>query len=98
MANILYDQPRCTRVAEIFKTLGHWQRLFIICCLCEKEQSVGELQRRLGARQSVISQHLNRMRREGIVASRRAGMSVHYRIADPRLPDLIRGMEKIFRG
>jgi hypothetical protein len=38
------------------------------------------------------------MRREGIVASRRAGMSVHYHIADPRLPDLIRDMEKIFRG
>lgn len=94
----LSEKRRCTRVAALFKTLSHPQRLFLLCCLCDGEATVHELQAVCGAPQPVISQHLTRMRLEGLVASRRDGNHVHYRIADPQIPDLIRSMEKIFNG
>ena len=89
------EKRRCARVASIFKTLSHPQRLFLLCCLCDGEATVGDLQRECGAPQPVISQHLSRMRREGLVKARRTGTHAHYRIADPRIPALIRSMEKI---
>lgn len=89
-------KKRCVRVAAILKTLSHPQRLFLLCCLCRGEATVSNLQCACGAPQSVISQHLTRMRREGIVLARRCGSFVHYRVADPKLSSLILSMEKIF--
>jgi DNA-binding transcriptional ArsR family regulator len=90
------DKRRCAKVASILKTLSHPQRLYLLCCLCDGEASVGDLQRGCGAPQPVISQHLSRMRREGIVKARRNGNYVLYRIADARISTLIRSMEAIF--
>lgn len=86
------------RLASIFKTLSHPQRLYLLCCLCEKESTVGELEKACGAAQPVISQHLTRMRLEGIIESRRSGTHVYYRIADPVIPVLMRSLEKIANG
>ncbi len=96
MAKGSQEKKRCARIAAIFKTLSHPQRLFLLCCLCEGEAAVSDLQKVCGAPQPVISQHLSRMRREGLVKARRTGTSIHYRIADPRIPAIIRSMEKIF--
>ena len=92
------EKRRCVRLATIFKTLSHPQRLYLLCCLCDGEATVGDLEKACGAPQPVISQHLTRMRLEGVVASRREGNRVHYRIADPQIPGLIRSMERIFHG
>ncbi|TFG79214.1 MAG: ArsR family transcriptional regulator [Chrysiogenales bacterium] len=89
-------KKRCARVAAILKTLAHHQRLFILCTLIRGEATVSELRRECGASQSVISQHLTRMRREGIVQARRSGNFVYYRAADPKLSELIMNMERIF--
>ena len=83
-------------MAAILKTLAHPQRLFILCTLVRGESTVSELRNECGASQSVISQHLTRMRREGIVQARRNGNFVHYRVADPKLSELIMNMERIF--
>jgi ArsR family transcriptional regulator, virulence genes transcriptional regulator len=96
MKNPLEAKKRCARVAVILKTLSHPQRLFILCCLAQGEVTVSELLKQSGASQSLISQHLTRMRREGLVQARRSGNFVHYQIADPKLSALIRNMEKIF--
>ena len=89
-------KKRCARVAALLKSLSHPQRLFLLCCLARGEESVSELLRLTGASQSQISQHLTRMRREGLVQARRSGNFVHYRIADPKLSALIMYMEKAF--
>jgi DNA-binding transcriptional ArsR family regulator len=96
MQDIVAAKKRCARVAAILKNLAHPQRLFILCCLTKGEATVGEIRQKCGASQSLISQHLMRMRREGIVAARRDGNFVHYRIADPKLSALIMHMEKTF--
>jgi len=96
MQDLIASKKRCARVAAILKTLAHPQRLFLLCRLAKGEATGSELRDASGASQSLISQHLTRMRREGIVAARRDGSFVHYRIVDPRLSALIMEMEKTF--
>jgi DNA-binding transcriptional ArsR family regulator len=90
------EKRQCSKVASIMKTLSHPQRLYLLCCLCERESTVRDLEKACGAPQPVISQHLTRLRLEGLVESRRDGNFVYYRIADSQIPMLIRSMGKIF--
>ena len=94
--NVDESKKRCARVAALLKNLSHPQRLFLLCRLARGETPVSELLKQCGASQSLISQHLTRMRREGIVQARRDGNFIHYRIVDPRLSALILHMEKTF--
>jgi ArsR family transcriptional regulator len=71
--------------AELFKTLSHALRLRILDILRDGELTVGELQRRLGAEQSSISQHLAALRAHDLVRARRVGTSVWYSVTDPEL-------------
>lgn len=96
MQDLVESKKRCARVAALLKSLAHPQRLFLLCRLADGEMTVGDLRAACGASQPLISQHLTRMRREGLVLARREGNHVHYRIADPRLAGLIRTMEKTF--
>jgi len=96
MQDLIESKKRCARVAVILKSLAHPQRLFLLCCLAKGEATVSELREASGASQSLISQHLTRMRREGLLQARRSGNFVQYRIADPKLSALIKNMEKIF--
>ncbi len=96
MPDLSESKKRCARVAAMLKSLAHPQRLFILCRLARGEATVSLLRAACGASQSLISQHLTRMRREGLVQARRQGNFVHYRIADPRLSALILHMEKTF--
>jgi len=93
--HIPYDKNRCAGAAAIFKTLSHPQRLQIFCCLCERERTVSGLQAECSIPQAVISQHLSRMRLEGLVLPQRSGSFVSYRIADPKLLELIETMQRI---
>ena len=96
MKEKLPDHARCERIAALFKTLSHPQRLFMLCCLCESDMTVSDLEKACGASQPVISQHLTRMRLEGLVDSRRDGNFVYYRLSDDQIPLLIQSLERIF--
>lgn len=68
--------------AEHLKVLGHPQRLRILDFLRENgETRVGEIVRKTKLSQSVVSLHLNKMRRSGLVISRRDAREVYYWIA-----------------
>jgi DNA-binding transcriptional ArsR family regulator len=76
-------------VSDLLKLLGHPDRLMVLCQLKFGEQSVGELSRNLGIKQSPLSQHLARMRHEGVVTSRRDAQTVYYSIADDKIARVI---------
>lgn len=84
------------RASEMLKTLGHPGRLMILCNLAEGERSVGELADDIGMLQSSLSQHLARMRREGLVTTRRESQTIYYRLVDGDVRKLIRAIYKIF--
>ncbi len=71
--------------AEMCKVFSHPKRLELINILRDKEMSVGELSQRLGLAIGNLSQHLTMMRQRHILASRKEGNVVYYRIANPRL-------------
>lgn len=71
------------QMAETLKSLGHPQRLRIVETLdLRGEMSVGDIAAACEGSQSQVSQHLNQMRRLGLVAARRAGMQTLYRLAN----------------
>ncbi len=73
------------RAAEIIKMLGHPERLKIVEVLEEGETTVSAIQDTLDLPQAIVSQHLARMRGAGIVASRRDGVNVFYRVVEPKV-------------
>jgi len=67
--------------ADMMKALSHEGRLMILCHLVDGEKSVTELEQLLAVRQSATSQHLARLRADGLVKARRDGKAVYYTLA-----------------
>lgn len=71
-------QKAADQASTLMKTLGHRGRLMVLCQLATGEKSVGELAELLDIQQSPLSQHLSRMRQEGLVATRRDAQTIYY--------------------
>ena len=69
--------------SRLLKLLASEQRLLLLCRLIEGEASVGDLAEHAKLARSGTSQHLAKMRAEGLVATRRDGQTICYRLADP---------------
>lgn len=69
---------------DLLRALAHPARLLILSCLLGGERAVGEIERELGLKQPGLSQQLAELRDAGLVATRREGKSVFYRMADNR--------------
>jgi len=90
-------EREATEVAAILRALANERRLMILCRLVEwGEANVNTLAEAVGLSQSALSQHLARMREEGLVAFRRESQTVWYRIADPRLERLFATLHDLF--
>lgn len=88
---------QAAEAAAAMKAIAHESRLLVLCHLAEAgELSAGELTRRIGMGQSALSQHLAKLRGEGLVAVRKEAQSVFYRIADPRMHDLLAALHAIY--
>ncbi len=82
-------QENASRAAELMKLLSHPHRLMILCELNQGECSVGDLAERIGINQSPLSQHLARMRHEGVVEARREAQTVFYSLAGEEIGAVI---------
>lgn len=78
-------EERADKVAAQLALMANPRRLLILCKLAEGESPVGRLQEALDLSQSALSQHLAKLRAAGMVATRREGQTIHYRIADPQV-------------
>jgi ArsR family transcriptional regulator len=82
-------EKNVTEVADVLRVVANERRLVILCKLVEwGEANVTTLADHVGLSQSALSQHLARMREEGIVTFRRESQTLWYRIADPRIDRL----------
>ncbi|WP_198027550.1 ArsR/SmtB family transcription factor [Aquamicrobium defluvii] len=66
--------------SELLKALSNQHRLLLLCRLIDGEKSVGQLAEFLGIRDSTVSQHLALLRRDRLIAGRRDGQTIWYRI------------------
>ena len=82
--------------AKLLRALGNERRLMILCQLTDGERSVGELLPLVGLSQSALSQHLAVLREEAVVATRREGQTIWYRIADPAAMKVVATLAEIF--
>ena len=90
-------QAKAGEVAGILAALANDRRLLILCKLVEVgEATVGTLAAEVGLSQSALSQHLARMREEGIVAFRREAQTVWYRIGDARIEMLLSTLHRLY--
>jgi DNA-binding transcriptional ArsR family regulator len=82
--------------AGLMKCLANAHRLMILCRLHEGECSVGTLEKLIKINQSALSQHLARMRRDGIVATRRESQTIYYRLANAHAAKIVEQLYTIF--
>ncbi|MGQ0662970.1 MAG: ArsR/SmtB family transcription factor [Pseudomonadota bacterium] len=69
------------KASALLKAMANQRRLLILCFLADGERSVGELEGLVGLRQSALSQHLARLRRDGLVTTRRVAQTIYYSLA-----------------
>lgn len=82
-------QRAADEACELLKALSNRHRLLILCQLVDGEKSVGQMASFLGIRDSTVSQHLAVLRREGLIAGRRDGQTIWYRISSEPARQLI---------
>jgi DNA-binding transcriptional ArsR family regulator len=88
---------RSADAAGYLKLIANEKRLLVLCYLADREEAtVMELEEVVGLSQSPLSQHLSRMRKEGLVSCRRDGLTMRYRIADPMTRKLLGALKKLF--
>ena len=84
-------------VAGILRALANERRLLVLCKLVERgEATVNSLADTVELSQSALSQHLAKMRDEGLVTYRRESQTLWYRIADPRIEKLLVTLHKLY--
>ena len=86
------------QASDLMKTLGHKDRLMVLCHLSSGEKSVGELAALLEIPQSPLSQHLARMRKEKLVQTRRDAQTIYYSIASVEAEEFVRLMHSLYCG
>lgn len=96
-ATTIRDMQKNALAAEkLLKSLANSHRLMVLCHLVNGEMSVGDLEKELIVSQSSLSQHLARLRGEGLVDSRKEGTTVYYRIADKNSLQILQTLYQIY--
>ncbi|MDF3823335.1 metalloregulator ArsR/SmtB family transcription factor [Leptospira sp. 96542] len=78
--------------AELFGLLATPVRLKIISAVCNGERNVSELLEEISTTQSNMSQHLGALYRAGVLARRREGTQIYYRLQSERVATLCRAV------
>jgi ArsR family transcriptional regulator, virulence genes transcriptional regulator len=92
---ILTDKSIYEMQAEVCKTLTNPKRIEILNTLQTEEKTVTELVNALGVSKANVSQHLAVMRHKGILATRRVGVNIFYRVANPKVIEACSLMKEV---
>jgi DNA-binding transcriptional ArsR family regulator len=88
---------KAVEVAQTLRTLGNDKRLAILCKLAENgEMNVTELARSVDLSQSALSQHLARLRGEGVVGWRRDSQTIWYKLDNPQIEAFMVHLYEVF--
>lgn len=82
--------------AGLLKALSNEKRLMIVCTLYKGEKSVGELEEIVGLSQSALSQHLARLRRDGLVETRRDAQTIYYSLKMNEIGTVLHSLYDIY--
>ena len=96
MAQFADMEGNAGEAAELLKAMASPHRLMLLCLLADEERSVSDLTAEMGLRQATVSQHLARLRQEGLVATRREAQTIYYSIANKAAAAIIRILYKTY--
>lgn len=98
-ARNMEDMDEHVRAAvDFLKALAHESRLMILCLLVDGEKSVSELEELTQLRQSNVSQHLYRLRSEGLVHTRRDGQTIYYALGRDEAKQILALLYDLYCG
>ncbi|MCC7274666.1 MAG: helix-turn-helix transcriptional regulator [Alphaproteobacteria bacterium] len=90
-------EENAAQAARLLRLLANERRLLILCHLVGAgEMTVGRLAGSVGLSQPALSQHLARLRADGLVATRKASQAVFYRMADPKAARLLEVLRDLY--
>lgn len=88
---------RATMAVTLLKAVANESRLIILAVLNNQgEKSVGELEQIVGLSQSALSQHLARLRKDGLVQTRREAQTIFYSLANDNVKAVLDCLKKLF--
>lgn len=82
--------------ARLLKTLANDQRLRVLCLLIGGELSVGQINDKIDLSQSALSQHLAKLRDEGLVTTRREAQTIYYSLTGGPAQLIIQTLHDIY--
>jgi ArsR family transcriptional regulator len=90
-------EERAGEVSAVLRLIANPKRLMVLCRLAQEgELSVTALSHAVGLGQSALSQHLAKLKADGLVCARRASQTLFYRIADERTRRLLAALYDIY--
>jgi len=89
-------QKRALEVSEFLKCFGSPHRLLVLCQLVEGEKSVTQLIEATGISQTSMSQHLSKLKTEGLIDFRREHRTLYYSISNPAVMNIMNALFDIF--
>jgi DNA-binding transcriptional ArsR family regulator len=84
------------QASELMKALSHEARLLILCLLVDREKSVSEIEEFMDMPQAAVSQHLARLRLDGLVDARRDGRNIYYSLASEEVKAVIGTLHRLY--
>ncbi|MEO6800061.1 MAG: metalloregulator ArsR/SmtB family transcription factor [Rhodanobacter sp.] len=90
-------QSQAADASRLLKALGNAQRLRVLCLLVDREMSVGQINEQLpDLSQSALSQHLAKLREEGLVLTRREAQTIWYTLKHGPVQQIITTLYGIY--
>ena len=91
-------QENARRASTLLKAMSNQHRLMILCQLVPGEKCVGDLEQIIGLSQSALSQHLARLRRDGLVRTRREAQTIYYSLSGDEASAVIETLYGLYCG
>jgi ArsR family transcriptional regulator, virulence genes transcriptional regulator len=82
--------------AQLMRALANERRLMILCLLSGGEINAGALAEAIGVSQSALSQHLAKLREDGLVKTRKQSQTVYYSLASVEAATVIRTLSDLY--
>lgn len=89
-------RSQAAQVVSLLKVIGNPDRLLLLCQMLQGEYSVGELEELLDIQQPTLSQQLGVLRNEGLVATRREGKYIYYRVSHPHVQVVLETLHRLY--
>ncbi|CAL75228.1 putative transcriptional regulatory protein, Ars family [Bradyrhizobium sp. ORS 278] len=89
-------EHKAEEAARLLSAMANPKRLMVLCNLIDGERAVGDLAEQVGLRQAALSQHLAMMRALDLVATRRDGQTIYYRLASDEVREVLQTLYRLY--